>query len=421
MNIILLTVDALRFDHLSLYDYEVSTFPKLEPLNDESAHFTRTFSVSSHTREAVPGLLTGQFPDEAVSEGYHLDTETVAEPLRDAGYQTGAFHSNPFSSRAYGFDDSFDTFDDDLYLGNSKLIALAQRLWDKIRNEHYVRAAEINRRSLSWIDNLDREPFFLWNHYMDAHGPYEPPETIFKSVHNISKPDINTRKLHRRSINNPESITPQEREQLIELYDAEIRYVHKHISTFLEALEDRDLLASSLVIITADHGEGFGENGYYSHPRYLHDDLTHVPLIVSGPELPSGTYDAPVSTLDIVPTILQAAKETGSEGFPGMSLQNITTNSESMTDRVVFSQTRGEDDESELIRYSARTADDMASLVWDTTDDTFEIRDETSDSTLREALHSHASERNKTTARSAEPDELSSDVKERLEVLGYRE
>jgi len=79
-------------------------------------------------------------------------------------------------SRAYGFDRGFDTFDDDLHLGQHKLIALAQRAIDKLRNRHYARAAEINERSLEWIDSQsDDEPFFLWNHYMDTHGPYEPP------------------------------------------------------------------------------------------------------------------------------------------------------------------------------------------------------------------------------------------------------
>jgi len=140
-NIVLLTADALRADHLGCYGYRRDTSPVLDAFDQESLRFTNAYSASSHTREAVPALLTGEYPDVAIGSDYRLATDTVASTLSEAGFATAGFHSNPFVSRAYGFDRGFDTFDDDLHLGQHKLIALAQRAIDKLRNRHYARAA----------------------------------------------------------------------------------------------------------------------------------------------------------------------------------------------------------------------------------------------------------------------------------------
>ncbi|MFB6185792.1 MAG: sulfatase-like hydrolase/transferase, partial [Halobacteriaceae archaeon] len=124
-NIILLSADALRADHLSCYGYHRDTSPALDEFAEESIRFTNAYSVSSHTREAIPALLTGKYPDVAIDSNYNLTTDTIASTLSDEGFATAGFHSNPFASRAYGFDQGFDVFDDDLHLGQHKLIALA--------------------------------------------------------------------------------------------------------------------------------------------------------------------------------------------------------------------------------------------------------------------------------------------------------
>jgi len=140
-----------------------------------------------------------------------LDAESVATRLKSVGFETAAFHSNPYVSRAYSYEENFDEFYDDLYLGNSKIITLLQRAWDKVRNNHYARVGDINRWSLAWLNDRGDEPFFLWNHYMDVHGPYEPPAASFEQVHSRSLPSNDVRKLHQRFINDPESITEEER------------------------------------------------------------------------------------------------------------------------------------------------------------------------------------------------------------------
>ena len=413
-NIVLLTADALRADHLGCYGYDRDTSPVLDEFATESIRFTNAYSVSSHTREAVPALLTGKYPDVAIGSDYRLATDTIASTLSKAGYATAGFHSNPFVSRAYGFDRGFDTFDDDLHLGQHKLIALAQRAIDKLRNRHYARADEINERSLDWIDaQPDDEPVFLWNHYMDTHGPYEPPGEYATLYADRELSGREAQSLYQRAIDDPDSITDEERELLIDLYDAEIRYNDEHIGAFLDALRDRDLLEESVVIVSADHGDAFGEHGYYEHPRYLHDEITHVPLFMRLPDGSSRTVETPASTLDIVATI-----EGIIGGEPEFSLLHP-----SVDDREVYSQARGEDDHSHLRRYAVRTREEACVCERDT--ETGDIRNVTPpDSPLRSTLEAHIEERVQAKAGNTPTDEAGDDVDEeieqRLDALGYK-
>lgn len=416
-HVILLSADALRADHLSCYGYHRTTSPVLDSLADESIRFTNAYSASSHTREAVPALLTGEFPDVAIDSEYRLDSETVASTLREEGYATGGFHSNPFVSRAYGFDLGFDQFDDDLHFGKHKLVALAQRALDKLRNRHYARAGEINDRSLSWIDSLGAgESFFLWNHYMDTHGPYEPPEPYATRYRDSGVSDRDAQSLYRRAISDPESITDDERELLIDLYDAEIRYNDEQIGAFLDALRDRSLLDRSLLIFTADHGDAFGERGYYEHPRYLHDEITHVPLLIRPPGGVEGrTESGPVSTLDIAATV--RGTHGRAIGADLISLLEPIPN-----DRTVYLQARGEGEHEHVRRYAAKTGEGSCYCEHD---------GETGETTvgecrgrpLRDSLSAHVEERLRARngGESSNQGDVDEEIERRLSALGYKE
>lgn len=414
-NVILLSADALRADHLSCYGYHRDTSPMIDEFAEESTRYTNAYSASSHTREAVPALLTGEYPDVAVDANYRLTTDTVAHTLSEEGFATGEFHSSPFVSRAYGFDRGFDHFDDDLHLGQHKLIALAQRALDKLRNRHYARADEVNERSLEWVDSLDNdEPFFLWNHYMDTHGPYEPPGEYATLYTDRELSGRDAQSLYQRAIKDPESITDDERQLLIDLYDAEIRYNDEQIGMFLDALRERELLEESMVIVTADHGDAFGEHGYYEHPRYLHDEITHVPLIVRLPGRGSGKTERPASTLDVTATI---ADLVGSYmESPGESLLDASGN-----DRTVFLQARGEDENSHLRRYSLRTIRDSCSCEWDMETGALEFI-ECSDRSLRSKLEVHVEERTcrEDVKGDTESETVDNEIERRLDALGYK-
>jgi arylsulfatase len=417
-NVILLSADALRADHLSCYGYHRETTPVLDALATESYRFENAYSASSHTREAVPALLTGAYPDVAVDHSYHLVTESVATTLSAHGFVTAGYHSNPFVSRAYGFDQGFTHFDDDLHLGQHKLIALAQRALDKLRNRHYARAEEINERSLKWLDSVDDEDsVFLWNHYMDTHGPYEPPGEYATLYADDRVSGREAQALYQRAIDDPESIAEDERQLLVDLYDAEIRYNDAQIGAFLDALREHDLLEESLVIVTADHGDAFGEHGYYEHPRYLHDEITHVPLLVRPPGGASGTVEAPVSTLDVVPTV-EAAVGVGD----GISLLGDLD-----PDRCVFSQARGEDDDDHLRRYAVRTTEGACFAERDRETGTVTVTD--GDRSLQATLEDHIAERVRVengddgagVGEGGGGGEVNEEIEQRLSALGYRE
>ncbi|MBV0903304.1 sulfatase [Haloarcula salina] len=414
-NVILLSFDALRADHLGCYGYERDTSPNLDQLAEVSTLFRNAYSASSHTREAVPALLTGEYPDVAIDDGFRLATDTVASMLAEAGFATAGFHSNPFVSRAYGFDTGFDEFDDDLHFGKNKFVALAQRALDKLRNRHYARATEINERSLSWLDSLDGEPFFLWNHYMDTHGPYEPPSEYRTMYAEREISDRKAQSLYQRAIKSPESITDEERRLLIDLYDAEIAYNDDRVGAFLDALRDRGVLSDSLLIVTADHGDAFGEHGYYEHPRYLHDEITHVPMLVRPPEGGDGLVDVPASTLDIAATVADVIEHGGD--LPGRSLLGAPWD-----ERTVFLQARGEGDDSHLRRYSLRTSEHACFCERNVETDALEFED-CRDRELRGELEAHIEERIRREGGEggSETESVDDEIERRLSALGYKE
>jgi arylsulfatase len=420
-NIILLTIDALRRDHVSAYGYDRETTPTLDRFAANNVRFSNPYSASTNTREAVPALLTGRYPSECVDEAYELASDTIATQLRDTEYTTGAFHSNPYVSRGYGFDRDFDAFDDDLYLGSNKLVALAQRALDKLRNRHYARAEVINERALDWIGSVE-EPFFLWNHYMDVHAPYSPPREYQEIFHDEYVGMERAQTMYKRAaITDPESITDAERREMVNLYDEEIRYFDARLEVFLDELDSQGLLDESLLIITADHGDAFDEHGYYGHPRQLDEELIQVPLLVSVPDDSEGEVSPPTTTLDIIPTVLEAAG-VAEATLPGESLFDIVSDPEAYQDRMVFSQARGDDryDEEHIRRFRADSQD-----AWARVERVIEsgevLSSEPEGSVLLEELleHSEGSLDGASTIVSERTG--SKDVERRLEALGYKE
>jgi arylsulfatase len=434
-NIILLTIDALRADHVSWHGYDRDTTPFLDEFSDRSTVFEAAYSASSHTREALPALLTGRYPAEAVRDGFTRGAETIPMLLPDE-YATAAFHSNPYISRAYGYDEGFDTFYDDLRLGQNKLLALVQRALDKFvlnRGEYHARAEEINRRSLSWVSSLsESEPFFLWNHYMDVHGPYNPPEDYAKWSNNVSNAEAQC--LY-ESLSGDDVPSDDDVELAKNLYDGEIRYVIAKIEEFLDELETMGMLSDTLLIITSDHGDLFGEYGEFAHPRYVYPELTHVPLVVFSPRIQPQTTDNPVSTIDILPTILDLIHQKEMD-LPGTSLLPAE---DLESDRCVFSTAQGEEEEPTVHRFAifgqqrgirlTRRFDDGA--IIDTTairlpsgsDVEIESLDDSERAEYLTHLQKleHHCERYSLTESSAEieggPD---AQIEERLEALGYK-
>lgn len=419
-HVFLLTVDALRMDHLSYAGYERETSPLLDEFAAESVCFTDAHSASSHTREAIPALLTGRHPDNAVDEQYVLSSPTVAARLRDIAYETGGFHSNPYVSRAYGFGDGFDTFDDDLYYGQNRFAALLQRVLDVLRDRHYASADTINERSLSWLDGRSG-PLFLWNHYMDPHGPYDPPGEYRGLFGSSATSGYNAQKLYRRAaVKDPDSITSEERRLMVDRYDEEIRYTDTALGEFFDELRRRGLWEDSIVIVSSDHGDAFGEHGWYGHPRRPESELTHVPLIVRAPGLDAADVDVPTSTLDIVPTILDFVGLSHEE-LPGTSLFEVIADPSRFEDRRVYASARGEGDNEDVRRFAGISTEGRCTLVRNRESGAVEsVGAADASRSLESALREHSRGRT-TSAAAAESAERSGDVERRLNALGYKE
>jgi len=264
-------------------------------------------------------------------------------------FTTGAFHSNPYVSRAYGYDEGFDRFYDDLKLGQNKLLALAQRALNKFilsRGEYHARAEEINKLALSWLDSLNEDrPFFLWNHYMDVHGPYNPPDGYARWSQRVGS--SKAQRLYDR-LSGANLPSDDEIQLSLDLYDGEIRYIDEKIREFLDMLDSKGCLKNSLIIITSDHGDLFGEYGQYAHPRCVYPELTHVPMLISGPGVSSQTIEAPASTLDILPTILDAI------GKPIDSCigKSLLRGGKLKDSRQVFSSASSEESGTEIRRFA---------------------------------------------------------------------
>jgi arylsulfatase len=205
---------------------------------------------------------------------------------------------------------------------------------------------------------------------------------------------------------------------LINLYDDEIRYTDSHIEKFIDELKTRELYQNSLIIITSDHGDAFGEHGYYEHPRYLHNELTYVPLLLKSPEINSTNYEeTPVSMLDIAPTIFDFAGMD--KDCPGVSLFSLLDRPPEQ--RVVFSQARGESSESHMRRFAARTVDSTAMGEWNSNTEETKIT-ESGSRTVTNALHEYISQRVSDTNVAGDSSKVDDDeIDRRLSALGYKE
>ena len=306
LNIVLITIDTLRSDRVSSYGSVRVDTPNIYAFADEGVKFTNAASTVPFTFPAHSSILTGLYPPgHGVREnvGYVLDdgVPTLAEVLSDAGWSTAGFVSAFVLDNRWGIGRGFDHYFDDFDLADfdTPNLGSVQRSGD-------VTIAEAVR----WLDGRSEDtPFFLWLHLYDPHDPYDPPEP-YKSMHP----------------NRP--------------YDGEVAYTDSLIGEFRQALEERALLESSLVILTADHGEGLGDHGEGQHGFFLYDTTVHVPLIVRSPSASDRglVVDAAVSHVDLFPTILDAVDLWAPKRVHGQSLLPLITGEETGARRSVYSE-----------------------------------------------------------------------------------
>ena len=337
-NILVIVVDTLRADHLSSYGYQRATSPSIDQLAQEGVLFENAFSTSPWTEPSHASLLTGRYTHEHGADAYKpLDDyyPTLGEALQARGYRTGAFSANYETfNRSLGFGRGFQRFEDyfrsyanmavhTVYGRTIEFYILHAALGLKYRVDRKL-ASDVNEATLRWIDREPQRPFFAFLNYYDVHSPYIPPEQYRSQFSQSEEPGglINT-DWDMAHIYVP--MTPEQLQGEVDAYDGAISYVDQQIDRLLSEIRGRGLAETTLVVITSDHGESFGEHGLLEHNNSLYREVIHVPLIFWWPgHVPAAKdVERPVSNVALPATLLDLLGEEGQTLFPGPSLAQL--------------------------------------------------------------------------------------------------
>jgi arylsulfatase A-like enzyme len=344
-DVILVSMDTTRADHLSTYGYGRETSPHLTQFAADALLFTSARSPAGWTLPGHASMLTGLYPSR---HGAHLaggwlpgqsidgrrnvafplseDRTTLAEMLRDRGYDTGGFVANfSYLYRDYGLAQGFGVYDDapgTLLRVKPPVIRLARAFAPGFCLKPYRTAHEMNAAALAWLDGVPAgRPAFLFVNYMEAHQPWmaEAPfdHWVWEQPHAraLAQRDLYTHEI--------KTFTPDELGFIVASYDGQVAAMDAALGELLAALKTRGRYENALVVVTADHGEMLGEHGSVGHMgRMLYEPLVHVPMAVKfpGAERPRGRSDAPVDLVDLVPTVVKAAGATPSPEIEGEPL-----------------------------------------------------------------------------------------------------
>ncbi|MEP6573591.1 MAG: sulfatase [Gemmatimonadota bacterium] len=338
-NILLLILDTVRAEDLGLYGYQRPTTPVLTRLASKGVTFERAYSAAPWTLPSHASIFTGVNTPELTADWkvpLDLDHATIAEVLRNQGYATGGFVANfGYCSYEHGLARGFAHYED--YQIDRDELLLASSFGRTLAHSPGLRryigyfdmfdrkpAPEVNRELLAWTEKIKNRPYFAFLNYYDAHFPYFPPAP-FDTIYGPKGKQKRLRYwLNGAGMPGRKDMT--DAETLIErnAYDGAITYLDGQIGALLGEMDRRGLLTNTIVIITADHGEQFGEHDLYDHGNSLYLPLLQVPLIVIAPGATPGSRIAvPVGLRDLGATILDLAKVDGSGAIPGHSLVSL--------------------------------------------------------------------------------------------------
>ncbi|MHC5542762.1 sulfatase, partial [Singulisphaera rosea] len=325
-NVIMVIMDTVRADHLSLYGYPRETTPNLSRLAQRGTLFNEARSAAPWTFPSHSSMFTGRWPHELnIGSDRPLDTTypTLAEFLSRNGYATAGFVGNTYFCNTWtglgrGFAHYEDSYEHDLAISPGEALRCSSlgRLIRVTGGTYKVRpgradrikdAERVNDRFLGWLSKRDeKRPFFAFLNYIDAHDPYQTPAHFGRNF-GLKPESAADHETIRAWFRQDKKVTsPHELTLIKDAYDDCIAYLDEQIGVLFNELDKRGVLKETVVVIAADHGEGFGEHGVYLHGKSLYRHEVHVPLMVIDPSSPAkGSVVAePVSLRDLAATIV---------------------------------------------------------------------------------------------------------------------
>jgi choline-sulfatase len=285
-NVIVITIDSLRADHMAWNGYPKAVAPRLEAFAKEAVNYTRFSSLSSYTAMTFGGFIAGKYPSETARSGYFFssyppEVETFAEILQKGGVKTMSAHGHwYFGKEKVGFDQGFDQWE--LVSGLKKSNTTDQNVTSPAHLE--LAKSQLGNNGLA-----DR-PFFAWYHFMDPHDMYMGHDG----------PDFG--------------------KGAEALYDGEVHYTDEHVGKLLAFIAEQPWAKHTAILVSGDHGETFGEHEMYRHGFQLWQALTWVPLLVKIPGAAPRAIAEPRGGIDLVPTILELLGQKPAAGMQGQSL-----------------------------------------------------------------------------------------------------
>jgi arylsulfatase A-like enzyme len=348
-NVLLIAMDTVRADHLAVYGYSRNTTPHLRDFARQAVLYKNPIAVAPHTLPSHASIFTGLYPQSHGAhhsfpdfpQGRPLATAfpTLASVLTSEGYQTMAVMANRYFLRPqFGIARGFQFADWQQpveTLNGSMQFFLRMRIWEllpegawtRILDARTITADEVNSRAFLLLQQMRarRAPFFLFLNYMDAHVPFLPPAPYgqlypgsgsARSIEDYEQPvrDVDVSGL---------PMDAHLREYLISQYDGGIAYLDQKLFELLDFLKQNGQYEHTMIVLTSDHGEAFGDKNIVGHGASVYQDQVHVPLLVKYPHQQNAeTVDALVSQVDLMPTILQVAGVSVPDGLEGKSLLN---------------------------------------------------------------------------------------------------
>lgn len=339
-NVILISIDTLRADHLGCYGYERPTSPAIDRIASEGVLFKNASATSPWTLPSHGSMLTGFYPSRlgltTNRSALPSDVKTLAAVLSERGFTTAAFVNSLLVSQEFGFAKGFKTF---------KRLA-------KGKQPQGI-APRIINLAKRWLQEIQGRNFFLFLHFYDVHSDYvSQPHYKRQFAGSYSGAVDGTTEQLLAFRKGDLSLDDKDKKHLIDLYDAGVRQLDDRLQGFFDFLQQQDLLEKSILIVTSDHGEEFLDHGGVLHGRTQYQELIHVPLILRGPNIPQARRIKDiVSLVDIMPTVLGILEISIPSGIEGWDLSPLwQETSTQIPSRLIFAEADHNNEENDIKR-----------------------------------------------------------------------